>query len=115
MTEQEALQEIRDVFGSVTYLLMEKYGNGTRSAEISNHISAAAYWEDNLKERARTADYYDYEIETSADFIPKNTVPANEVFGPISRMTPTAQNARDVINAKKVMKEWEKNDFQHNY
>lgn len=115
MTEQEALQQIRDAFSTATYLMMEKYGRNTRTAEIGDYTSASARWEEHLKNRASTADYYDHEIETSADYVPKNMVSPYEVFEPISRITLTAHNIRDVINASKVAEEWKKNDYQHNF
>ena len=115
MSEEEALQMISDSFNTWCYLMMEKYGKATRNEMIDGYKDSKTAWEEQLKMRIKTADKYDIEIETSADFIPKTIVLPKDVFSAIANLDITSKNAKDVVAAQKLLKVEQENDFQHRF
>lgn len=115
-TEKEALELLRDKMATWYILMMEKYGQSTREKELKNHTSSQQAWEEHLKKRIKTADRYDIEIETTADFKPRNIEDPNEIWEKIANIENiTAYNIKDIENAKRLIKENKNNDFQHRF
>ena len=72
LSEQDALELIREKISTWYYLMMEKYGKTTREELIEGYSTSTEAWEEHLKRRVSTADRYDKEIELSADYRPQN-------------------------------------------
>lgn len=115
LSQDEVLEAIRESFATWYYLMMEKYGQSTRQELVGSFQSSQEAWKDQLRKRIKTADKYDSEIETSADYRPKDVATLDEVFTPIANLDATKERIMDVIAAKKLIKEYKKNDFQHKY
>lgn len=115
MEESEALQKISDSFNTWCYLMMEKYGKSTRAEMVNGYGDSKTAWEEQLKLRVKTADKYDIEIETSADFVPKKLVLPKDVFDAIANLEITPQNIKDIVAAKKILEISKDNDFQHKF
>ena len=115
MEMEEALQKISDTFNTWCYLMMEKYGQSTREEMVAGYEDSKTAWEDQLRLRTQTADKYDIEIETSADFVPKKIVLPKDVFEAIANLDMTAKNAKDIVAAQKVLEAAKDNDFQHKF
>ncbi len=115
MTKEEVLGAIRDSFSTWHYLMMEKYGNTTRAELLRDYPDSQSAWEDMLLKRAATAAFYDLEAETSSDYIPKDFVSPIDVFLPLANMEINPYNAKDVLYAKRLVKEYQRNDFQHRF
>lgn len=115
MDEKEALTLIRDTLASWHYLMMERYGKTTRD-ELLKGENPNDVWERLLEERVKTADRYDKEIELCADYRPKSIVRSENVFenvANISNVTP--YNVAFVEDAKKLVKQRKKEDFQRRF
>ena len=115
MTEEEVLNKIRDSFSTWSYLMMEKYGNTTRKELLAGYDNSQSAWEDRLRKRILTADKYDYETEISSDFVPKDVSSTYDVFKPLAEMSVHSYNVQDVLQAKKLVKGFKENDFQHKF
>ena len=116
MTQEEALDYLRDIMATWSYLMMEKYGKSTRKKEIGKHATSQEAWEEHLKERVKTADRYDIEIETNADFRPKEIDDPIEIWEKIANIeTIDARSIKTVEYAKKMIKERKNNDFQRRF
>lgn len=115
MEQEDAMRYLRDVFASWTYKMMEKYGQSSREKELKGFSTPQEKWHAHLKERMKGVDRYDSTIEKCADYRPKHIVPPDEVFAPIADIQPkniTAQNIQMVMDAKRIVEESRKNDFQ---
>ena len=115
MSEEEALQAISDSFNTWCYLMMDKYGKSTREEMIAGFNDSKSAWDNQLRLRVQTADKYDIEIETSADFVPRSVVLPKDVFSAIADLDVTPENAKDVIAARELIKTEKDNDFQHRF
>ena len=115
MSEKEALEKISDSFNTWCYLMMEKYGISSRKEMLNGYENADDAWEEQLRLRIKTADRYDFEIETSSDFRPKGIVYPEDAFESIANMNITPKNAKDIIEAKKLVKTAKRNDFQRRF
>ena len=115
LTEEEALELLKEKMGTWFYLMMEKYGQSTRAEVLNGYSTSQEAWEEHLKKRAATADRYDLEIELCADYRPKSKVRSEDVFAPISELTPNSENAHHIEYAKKLVKERKENDFQRRF
>ena len=115
MSEEEVLNKISDSFNTWTYLMMEKYGKSSRSELVDGFDDSISAWEERLRLRLATADKYDIEIETKADYLPKNVVRPIDAFSPIAELDLLKYNAGDVLSAKKLVKEEKRVDFQHRF
>ena len=116
MTEKQALSYLRDVFATWAYLMMEKYGKTTREELLAGYNNSQEAWEDLLKQRIATADYYDTSIEVSADYVDKidlEILQAWEDIANIQNITP--ENAAMVLDAKEKVKVLRENNFQRRF
>jgi len=116
LSEKAALDYIRDILATWYYLMMEKYGQSTREEELSGYNNSIEAWEQSLRERVKTASRYDIEIETTADYRPKDQVNPEEVWTPIANIKNiNVDNINQVIEAKKLVKQIQENDFQRRF
>lgn len=116
LSEEEALELIREKIGTWYYLMMEKYGKTTREELLEGHDNSIDAWEEHLKRRVSTADRYDEEIELSADYRPKNITRPEDVYESIANIeNVTPENIQHVNYAKQLVKERKQNDFQRRF
>ena len=115
MTEKEALDAISEKFNTWHFLMMEKYGQTTREELLNGHDNSQKAWEEQLSLRAKTADKYDSEMETKADYRPKGVVLPEDVFSSIAELELTPENAVEVLSARKIVRERKENDFQRRF
>ncbi len=115
LSQDQVLEKIRDSFSTWHYLMMEKYGKTTREELVGSFATSQEAWEDQLRKRVQTADKYDIEIETTADYKPKDIVTPYDVFAPIANLPITGANIGEVVAAHRLVKEYTKNDFQHRF
>ena len=116
MCEEEALEYLRDVIASWQFKMMEAYGKSNRDNELDGLATAQEKWAQHLFLRMSTVGRYDSEIELCADYRPRYIIHPEDVWRPIAEISHvTAHNARDVIFARRLVHEAEKNDFQHRF
>lgn len=83
MSEQEAIDLVRDKISTWYYLMMEKYGKSTRNNEVGDSVSSCEIWRGKVLDRIKTVDYYDCDLENRASYIPKNKPRPEDVWAPI--------------------------------
>ena len=116
LSETEALSLLRDKMATWHMLMMEKYGETTREKVIGQHTSSIEAWEEHLRERIQTTDRYDIEIETCADYRPRNITDPRDVWQQIADIENVDANTiKSVEYAKQLIKEQNKNDFQRRF
>lgn len=116
MSQEEALTLLRDTMATWSYLMMEKYGKSTRKKELKGFSSSEEAWEYHLRERVKTADRYDVEIETCADFRPQAIDDPREIWEKIAAIEKVdARTIKTVEYAKRLIKERNNNDFQRRF
>lgn len=87
---KEGLAVLRDKMATAKYELMEKYSKSSR-LEIGN---ASAYWAQFLNELIATSNgLYDYEIESTAQYIDKSITEPAEAFAHLKQLQPNRNNA----------------------
>ena len=115
-SEKEVLEELREKFVSWQYLMMEKYGHSTREAELGKFDNATDAWEDKLRQRIKTAERYDLEIETTADYFSKERQEYLKTWEDIANVENiTKDNVVMIEEAKKKVKELKINNFQRRF
>lgn len=111
-SEEEALTYLRDKMAYWTYLMMQKYGKTTRDELLKDYYYSTEAWEEQLKERIKTVDYYDPEIETTADYQTKKEMEYYKALQDIAKIKNiNPKNAHSIVNAKKLIK----NNFQRRF
>lgn len=117
MDEKEGIEYIRTRMLTWYWKLMEKFGTTTREELLDGYNDSLEAWEDELRKRVQTADKYDYEIEICADKMSTIKRKQNpiDVWQTIADISVTKDNAREVMAAKKLVKELKENDFQHRF
>lgn len=115
MSEKEALEAISEKFSTWHFLMMEKYGQTTREEALAGYESSQEAWDEQLRLRSKTADKYDFEMETKADYRPKEIVLPEDVFSSIADLELTRENAVEVLAARKIVRERKDNDFQRRF
>lgn len=115
MSEKEALEAISEKFSTWHFLMMEKYGQTTREEALAGYESSQEAWDEQLRLRSKTADKYDFEMETKADYRPKEIVLPEDVFSSIADLEITRENAVEVLAARKIVRERKDNDFQRRF
>ncbi len=117
LSQEQALELLKEKMGTWFYLMMEKYGQTTRKELLGDFDTSKKLWENHLKKRVETADRYDVEIELCADYRPKKKVRPEDVFGSIASLTPDIkkENFKHIIYAKKLVEECKQNDFQRRF
>lgn len=116
LSEKDALSLLRDTMATWYYLMMERYGQTTRQELLEGFSSSDEAWESYLAMHTGKIPYYDKEIETTADYRPKSTVLAQNVYGPIADIqTITPENARAVADAIRIVGQACRLDFQRRF
>ena len=115
MSVEEALDAISEKFSTWHFLMMEKYGQATREEVLNGHDTSLEAWDEQLMLRAKTADKYDFEMETKADYRPREIVLPEDVFSSIAELEITPENAVEVLAARKIVRERKENDFQRRF
>lgn len=115
MSEKACLEYYRDVMCTWYYLMMEKYGKSTRSEELSGYASQTEAWESHLSELLKNVDGYDFSIETSADYRNKDILNIDEVYESIAKLEINSSNRESVVDARKLVKDFKRNDFQRRF
>ena len=113
LMEKEALGKLRDIMAGWYWLMMERYGKSTRSAELSGYADAKDAWEDHLRRRVGMCARYDREIELRGDYRPKDAVRPEEVWKSIAQIEKvTGDNAFHIACACVDVRERREQDFQ---
>ena len=116
LTEEEALQKLRDTMAGWYWLMMERYGRSTRETELSGYTDARSAWEEHLCRRVGMCARYDREIELHGDYRPKGTDRPEEVWEGIARIGKvTPDNAACIAYASRAVQEWRGQDFQRRF
>ncbi len=116
MEEEEAMILLRDTLATWYVLMMEKYGKSKRKKELKGFSSSQEAWEHHLEQRVKTADRYDVEIETCADYRPNTHEDPTEIWEKIAKIENiTAHNVKNIEYAKILIKEKKDNDFQRRF
>ncbi len=116
LSEKAALAYLREIIGTWYYLMMERYGNSTRTQALDGFDSPINAWEFQLQGRLDTVDRYDREIELCADFRPKDIVLPETVFEAVANITNITPNtARHVAYANQLISLRKKTDYQRRF
>lgn len=116
LSEQAALNLIRDILATWFYLMMDIYGKSTRAEILNGCATATEAWEHRLTALVKTAACYDTEIEFCADYRPKWKIDPRDVWQAIADIkTPEKRNIIDIEYAKKLIKQNTINDFQRRF
>ena len=116
MSERAALEYLREIYAYWLYLMMEKYGQSTRSKEIEGFNSSTEVWEQRLKERVATADRYDREIEIKSDYVDRSDLELLQAWEDIANIKNiTSDNICLVEEAKQKVKQIKENNFQRRF
>ena len=82
------------------------------SRGITDYYYSVEAWEEQLKERIKTVDYYDPEIETTADYQTKKEMEYYKALQDIAKIKNiTPKNAHSIVMARKIIR----NNFQRRY
>ncbi len=116
MLEQEGLQLLRDTMASYYYLLMEKYGKGSRKELLGGFDTSHEAWESYIAMHTAEVLYYDTEIEFCADYRVKWKTSPEEVWLPVAQITnESACNMLHIKYAQEVVETQRQRDYQHRY
>ena len=85
-SEEEALNNYRNLVATWYYLMMEKYGKTTRNALIGENESFNAAYERFLEDWLSFVEKYDTSIETIATYNPPGTIEPEEAFALIDNI-----------------------------
>lgn len=111
---KEALEDLRTIMNTELYSLMEKYAHTTREEIIGNCKSMTEAGEKFFQERVNSVGkYYDYPMEVSADYRPKDVIREVDVWKPIANIQPTKENILHYLYAKDRVAALEREDYQH--
>lgn len=116
MSEHAALAYLQEIMGTWYYLMMEKYGKSTRKEELSGFSDSCSAWEVQLAERLKMVERYDREIEFCADYRSKVYTEAMDVWEQFAaKGHVTKANATYIAYACNLMKQLQREDFQHRF
>lgn len=116
MSEKNGLEYLREVMGTWYYLILEKYGKTTREEEMLGYSNSVKKWEHELNKRVETAARYDYQIETTADYIDFNQLELFNTWNDIANIKNiNANNIHQVIYAKTKVKQIQESNFQNRF
>ena len=111
---KEALNDLRTIMNTELYSLMEKYAHTTREEIIGECESMTEAGEKFFQERVNSVGkYYDYPMEVSADYRPKDIIREVDVWKPIANIQPTKENLLHYLYAKDRVAVLEREDYQH--
>lgn len=112
----DALEDLQTIFNTELWRLMEKYAKFSYAELLGNHINMAEMYEEHLEKVIEASGtYYDYPVETSSDFRPKNIIRPEEVWAPIAQLEITAQNKEHVLYARELVERCKREDYQRRF
>ena len=116
LTEEEGLALLRDSMATWYYLLMKKYGQSSRQELLGKYSTADEAWDAYIQMHTSYVNYYDEEIEQSADYRPKRIVRPEDVWKSVAEIqTVSAENIKHVCYAKMAVEQEQNRDFQRRY
>lgn len=117
LSEDAALQLIRETLATWFYLMMDVYGKSTRDELLNGCLDATEAWGQRLSNRIKTVgSYYDVEIELCADYRPKWKIDPRDVWNTIAEIQVLEKrNIIDVEYARQLIWQYDANDFQHRF
>lgn len=111
-----ALEDLQTIFNTEIWRLMEKYAKFSYTELLCNHTNMVEMYEEHLKKVIEASGtYYDYPVETSSDFRPKNIIRPEDVWEPIAQLEITPQNKEHVIYARKLVERCKREDYQRRF
>ena len=114
--EQLALETLQEIMNTELWELMEKYAKTTRADFLGSCGSMNEACELQLTARtAITGKYYDFSIETSADYRNPKCISPIDVWQPIAHLNITPQNAFHVTYAQKLIEQLEQENYQRRF
>lgn len=112
----EALEDLRTIFNTELWRLMEKYAKTSRKELIESYNSPTEMYEEHLKSViGASGTYYDYPIETSSDYRDKNVVRPEDVWEPIAKLEITAHKASHIAYAQNLIDTLKREDYQRRF
>lgn len=116
LSEKAALEYLRDVLATWLYLMIERYGEISRSEFIGNSPDSISALEEKLKHNLSVMDFYDSDVEKNSDFRPKDKVRPEDVFANIVSIDNiNTKNANDVVYAQKLVRQRKREDIQRRF
>lgn len=116
MSEQAALEYLREIMGTWYYLMLEKYGKSTRKKEIAGFPDSVSAWEYHLTERIKPVERYDKEIELHADYHPMECMSPLTVWKELAAIKHISlENVVQVAEACIRSGQLQREDFQHRF
>ena len=105
LSEQAALDYIRDILATWFYLMMENYGKTTRK-ELLGGGAATEVWERKLTDSVNLVSRYDKEIELNAGFRPKGKVLPQNVWKTVADIQDlTKKNMLYVLYGRQIVEQ----------
>ena len=94
--------------------MMEKYAHTTREKILGNSKNMTEAGEKFYQDRVKAVGkYYDYPMEVSADYRPKDIIREVDVWNPVANIHPTKDNIQHYLYAKERVATLEREDYQH--
>ena len=110
----EALVDLRTIMNTELWELMEKYSHVTRGEIMGEHETMIEASEDIVKKQAETVGkFYDYSIETTADYRAKDIFNFADVFLPIVNSIPIEKRSNNEIVA--TVEAIQREDYQRRF
>lgn len=116
LTEDEAISMLRDTMATWYFLLMERYGRTTREELLSGHTSSHKAWENFLRVHTGRIQYYDTEMEFTADYRPRSITRPEAVWQAVADIQHIHRgNALHVQYARELLLQQEELDYQRRF
>lgn len=135
-SEETGLRYYRDVMSTWYCLMSEKYGYTTREALMEYYTKRAIDYNDNLTEKdfekrkitsheaweiylldlMKTAERYDFGIESAADYRSRDYIRPEEVFDSIANIkNVSSENLGNILKASELVRTRKLEDYQRRY
>ncbi len=106
LSMEAALDYLRDIMATWHYYMIEVYGQSTREEILGSHSTSRDAWVHYMKEKVARVPFYDTEIETSADYRPKDKTHIADVYDGLANSPKiTKDNASEVAYALTLKKQ----------
>ncbi len=116
LTEDEGIALLRDTMATWYFLLMERYGRTTREELLSGYHSADEAWEDFLRVHTGKIQYYDKEMEFTADYRPRCITRPEAVWQAVADIGHIhLGNALHVQYARELQSKQQQLDYQRRF
>lgn len=111
LPEREALELIRTKLCTWFYLMMEKYGQSMREAELAGFENVNDAWTKKVEDRIKTVGYYDTELEKTLSYDSPYKINPEDVWAAVAE----SEHDPNRFYARALLKERETEDFQKRY